>query len=74
MDAYPLPLDWLQMLTGLCGGLALFLFGMERMGEALKAVAGARMKQVLGRLTSNRFAGAATGDDRHAHRLGSVSA
>lgn len=56
-----LTLDWIRMLTGLFGGLALFLFGMERMGEALKAAAGIRMKQILARLTSNRFAGAMTG-------------
>lgn len=55
------PLDKLQMLIALAGGLALFLFGMDRMGEALKAVAGARMKQLLARLTGNRFAGALTG-------------
>lgn len=54
-------LDWIQMLTGLCGGLALFLFGMDRMGEALKAAAGTRMKQILARLTTNRFTGAVTG-------------
>ncbi|MDT8442380.1 MAG: Na/Pi cotransporter family protein [Desulfuromonadales bacterium] len=54
-------LDIMQMLISLIGGLALFLFGMDRMGEALKAVAGARMKQLLARLTGNRFAGALTG-------------
>ena len=56
-----LELDWIQMLTGTCGGLALFLFGMEQMGEALKAAAGLKMKQVLARMTSNRFAGAMSG-------------
>ena len=35
----------------LLGGLALFLFGMERMSDALKAVAGERMKDTLARLT-----------------------
>ncbi|WP_298038617.1 Na/Pi cotransporter family protein [uncultured Desulfuromonas sp.] len=49
------------MTTGLFGGLALFLFGMEQMTEALKAVAGTRMKEVLGRLTTNRLSGAFTG-------------
>jgi Na+/phosphate symporter len=33
----PETLDWIQMLTGLGGGLALLLFGMQQMGEALKA-------------------------------------
>jgi phosphate:Na+ symporter len=34
---------------------------MERMSEALKAAAGTRMKQILARLTSNRFSSALTG-------------
>jgi phosphate:Na+ symporter len=45
----------------LFGGLALFLFGMEQMSTALKAVAGRRMKTVLARLTTSRLAGAITG-------------
>ena len=45
----------------LFGGLALFLFGMEQMADALKAVAGERMKVILAKLTTNRFMGAATG-------------
>ncbi len=49
------------MGMGLFGGLALFLFGMEQMAEALKAVAGERMKDILGKLTTNRFMGAITG-------------
>ncbi len=53
--------DWLIMLTNLLGGLALFLFGMDQMSDALKAVAGERMKTVLSRLTTNRFMGAITG-------------
>ncbi len=49
------------MSMGLFGGLALFLFGMEQMTDALKGVAGEGMKGVLARLTSNRFTGALTG-------------
>ncbi len=52
---------WGPMLMGLFGGLALFLFGMEQMADGLKAVAGDRMKQILAKLTGNRFVGAATG-------------
>ncbi|MCB1877627.1 MAG: Na/Pi cotransporter family protein [Chromatiales bacterium] len=54
-------MQWGTMAMSLFGGLALFLFGMEQMSEALKAVAGERMKLVLARLTTNRFMGAATG-------------
>ena len=52
---------WGTMLVGLLGGLALFLFGLEQLAEALKAVAGERMKGILARLTANRFMGAVTG-------------
>jgi phosphate:Na+ symporter len=54
-------IDWWNMAMSLFGGLALFLFGMEQMADALKAVAGERMKIILARLTTNRFMGAATG-------------
>lgn len=53
--------DWATMAMSLFGGLAIFLFGMEQMAEALKSVAGERMKTILARLTGNRFAGAFTG-------------
>jgi len=54
-------IHWWNMSMSLFGGLALFLFGMEQMAEALKAVAGERMKVILARLTANRIMGAATG-------------
>ena len=54
-------IDWWAMTVALCGGLALFLYGMEQMAAALKAAAGERMKDILARLTSNRFLGALTG-------------
>lgn len=42
---------------GVLGGLALFLYGMQMMSSGLESVAGNRMKQILERLTSNRFLG-----------------
>ncbi|MBN1585864.1 MAG: Na/Pi cotransporter family protein [Candidatus Omnitrophica bacterium] len=57
----PSTLELGALLTGLAGGLALFLFGMRRLVEALKAVAGGRMKRILSRLTTNRFSGLAAG-------------
>ncbi len=54
-------MEWGVMAMQMFGGLALFLFGMEQMADALKAVAGERMKSILARLTANRFAGVATG-------------
>ena len=54
-------LDWVQMVIQLAGGLALFLFGMDQMGESLKIVAGDKMRQILGKLTTNRLMGLVTG-------------
>jgi phosphate:Na+ symporter len=54
-------IDGFNMGMKLLGGLALFLYGMEQMADALKAAAGERMKLVLAKLTTNRFMGAATG-------------
>ncbi len=49
------------LVTQLGGGLALFLFGMRLMTEALKTVAGTGMKNLLEKLTTNRFTGAVAG-------------
>lgn len=54
-------LELFAMAWGLLGGLAIFLFGMEQMSEAMRIVAGLRMKDILGRLTSNRWTGLLTG-------------
>ena len=54
-------LGLLPLAMGLFGGLALFLFGMDQMSGALKAIAGERMKKILGRLTQNRLIGIFTG-------------
>ena len=48
-------------LLGLVGGLALFLFGMNVMGNALERRAGNGLKNLLGKLTSNKFLGFLTG-------------
>lgn len=48
-------------ILGLLGGLALFLYGMQMMSAGLEDAAGNRMKQILERLTSNRFLGVAVG-------------
>jgi phosphate:Na+ symporter len=55
------PLAVGQMAMQLFGGLALFLYGIDKMTVALKAVAGDGMRTGLARLTSNRFVGAFTG-------------
>lgn len=53
--------DTFALVSGVIGGLALFLFGMDVMTRSLKQVAGDYMKTLLGRMTSNRFVGLATG-------------
>ncbi len=51
----------LSLLLGLLGGLALFLYGMQMMSDGLEKAAGDRLKQILEKLTSNRFLGVAVG-------------
>jgi phosphate:Na+ symporter len=46
---------------GLCGGLALFLYGLNQLSDGLKHAAGEALKNLLTRLTTNRFLGALTG-------------
>ena len=45
----------------LLGSLALLMFGMKSMSEALQKIAGPQLRHVLGAMTTNRFAGALTG-------------
>ena len=51
----------LTVLFGLLGGLALFLYGMNSMSEALQKAAGEKMKKILGFLTKNPIMGALAG-------------
>ncbi len=44
-------------VLSLVGGLALFLFGMQTMGNALEKKAGGKLKTVLGKMTSNPLSG-----------------
>ena len=45
-------MDFFGLLT-MAGGLALFLYGMKTMGDALSKIAGGRLEQVLERMTNN---------------------
>lgn len=45
----------------LIGGLALFLLGMNQMGDGLEKACGNKMKAILEKLTSNRFVGVLVG-------------
>jgi phosphate:Na+ symporter len=49
------------MIVGLLAGLAVFLYGMKIMSDALQRAAGGRMKRLLEILTANRFLGVLVG-------------
>lgn len=51
----------LKVIFGLIGGLALFLYGMNSMSDALQKAAGEKMKKILGFLTKNPVMGALAG-------------
>ncbi|MBF0127859.1 MAG: Na/Pi cotransporter family protein [Magnetococcales bacterium] len=57
----PQAMKWGTMFMALFGGLALFLYGMDLMSEALKVVAGDKMKMILAKLTTSPIAGLFTG-------------
>ena len=44
-------------ILSLIGGLALFLYGMDLMGDSLKKLAGGKLESILARLTSTKWKG-----------------
>lgn len=53
--------ETIKVIFGLIGGLALFLYGMNSMSDALQKAAGERMKKILGFLTRNPVMGVLAG-------------
>ncbi len=51
----------MDIAISLIGGLGLFLFGMNFMGDGLQKAAGNKMKSILAALTSNKFMGVIVG-------------
>ncbi len=49
-------MDIFSILT-LIGGLSLFLYGMNEMGDGLKKLSGGKLESILSKLTSTRFKG-----------------
>lgn len=47
----------IQMLIKFLGGLGIFLYGIDRMGDGLQKTAGHKMQQLLGALTDNPVMG-----------------
>ena len=64
MSVFP---DWkigyISMLIALklLGSIALLIYGMKVMSEALQKMAGPQLRHLLGAMTTNRFSGVATG-------------
>lgn len=54
-------MDYLALITGLCGGLGLFLYGMHIMASGLQKAAGNKLKKVIEILTKNKFIGVILG-------------
>lgn len=53
-SADPAGIDWFMVGIELVGGLALFLYGMEKMSTGMKRTAGNKIRSVLSSLTQNR--------------------
>ena len=49
------------LLTGLLGGMGMFLYGMEMMSDGMKMTAGNSMRIILEKLTSNKFLAVSVG-------------
>lgn len=48
-------------ILAMVGGLALFLYGMQVLGDGLKRTSGGRLEEILESLTSNKWKGALLG-------------
>ena len=57
----PENLELSKMLFGLFGGLAIFIYGMNLMGDGLQKAAGEKMRRILEVLTSNPLMGILVG-------------
>ncbi|MBW4506120.1 MAG: Na/Pi symporter [Scytonematopsis contorta HA4267-MV1] len=54
-------IDFFGMAMGALAGLVLFIYGVTRLSEGLEDVSTDRMKSLLSKFTTNRFAGVLTG-------------
>lgn len=53
--------DYFSIFLKIIGSLALLIYGMKVMSEALQKMAGAQLRHILGAMTTNRFTGMLTG-------------
>jgi len=54
-------INFFQMAMGAIAGLVLFIYGVTRLAEGLEDIGTDRMKNLLSKFTTNRFAGVGTG-------------
>jgi len=54
-------MSWPAIALEVLGGLVLFLFGVLQLAKGIEPLASRRARHLLGRFTTNRFAGLATG-------------
>lgn len=53
--------DYFSIFLKIIGSLALLIYGMKVMSEALQKMAGSHLRHILGAMTTNRFTGMLTG-------------
>ncbi|MHC4882728.1 MAG: hypothetical protein ACYTCV_09035 [Planctomycetota bacterium] len=51
----------LEIIFSVCGGLGIFLLGMKNMSEGMQAVAGERLRKMIGAITNNRLMASGVG-------------
>ena len=51
----------LEIIFQVCGGLGIFLLGMKNMSEGMQAVAGERLRKMIGAVTNNRLMASSVG-------------
>jgi phosphate:Na+ symporter len=54
-------MDWVSIVTSAAGGLALFLYGLRILSNALKRAIGERMRSLLERMTGKAYRGVIVG-------------
>jgi phosphate:Na+ symporter len=54
-------IDLFRIIMGALAGLVLFIYGLTRLGDGLEELSTERMKALLSKFTTNRFAGVGTG-------------
>ncbi len=61
MQIITMAIDWKSTIFGALGGLGLFLFGMELLGDSLKKLAGSKLKHILEKTTNTPIKGILVG-------------